>query len=212
MRLAICIPTVPDRQRSLQWTQNFVRLQTPVDTALLIHQHYLVDRNREILADQAIAVGATHILWLDDDCIPPENGISRLLAYRYPWCTGVYRDRHGAPALGWFDPDLPDHLWRKPTEMPGPGAHWYHGCGLGFCLTEVTLLERLPRPWFRFLFFENGHRGEDVYFSKIVHDTLQVLVLADGGTRVAQEEIAWHGADGDRVPAWQAVPGRVDGV
>jgi hypothetical protein len=205
--VAVCTPTVHDRQRSLEWAERYrqVCATLPEGWFPLRQKHYLVDRARQVLAEEAIARGATHVLWWDDDCIPPVDGALRLLHWRYPWATGCYVDRLGRATLGLFLPDQQQAL--KPVDVPRPGeVGWYDACGLGFCLLETTLLARLGRdaPWFRFEVFPDGrYVGEDFYLARRLSEGLGLRVLADGDVVVGQEELCVHRPDGRRIPVWE---------
>jgi hypothetical protein len=210
MVLAVCMPGVHDRPRSLDWGRRFARVQLPPGTMVLHQYHYHVDRCRQLLAEEALRRGATHLLWWDDDCWPPEDGVLRLLRHRYPWCTGVYVDRNGLLALGMFREDLGPGRMLRPTVPPPPGRiGWADACGLGFCLMDAVLFRRLAPPWFRFEFHPDGHVGEDIYLSRRIRGELGIRVLVDGDVRIDQEEIVLHRPDGSRIPVWQAHAGVV---
>ena len=207
--VAVCTPTVHDRQRSLEWAERYreVCATLPPGWFPVRQKHYLVDRARQVLAERALERGASHILWWDDDCIPPADGYLRLAWRRYPWCTGVYVDRLGHQTLGLFIPGATEAgQMAKPTAPLGPGeCGYFDACGLGFCLMETALLRRLEPPWFRFEVRPDGtFAGEDFWVSHRLRTELGVRVLGDGDVWVDQEELCVHRPDGSRVPVWQA--------
>lgn len=206
--VAVCTPTVHDRQRSLEWADRYrqVCATLPPGWFPVRQKHYMIDRSRQVLAERAIEGRATHILWWDDDCVPRVDGYLRMRARHYPWCTGVYVDRAGHQTLGLFTEQTEAGWMAKPTTPLAAGEQGYFdACGLGFCLMETALLRRLQPPWFRFEVRPDGtFAGEDFWVSQRIRRELGVRVLADGDVWVDQEELCWHGPDGNRTPVWAA--------
>ncbi len=107
----------------------------------------------------------SHIFFLDSDVVPPDDGLDLMLAARRPIVCGVYplllanatictsvarRDGKGAyEFLGEFG--------EHPFEVDAGG--------MGCCLIERQVLERMEYPWFRFRQEPDCKLiGEDIYF------------------------------------------------
>jgi len=99
---------------------------------------------------RALECGATHILMLDSDVIPPHDAVLRLLAHKLPIVSGMYCRRsppHGVPVMikdgKWITDFKPgslievdvvgagclliscDVLRALPPQRPECGAHWF---------------------------------------------------------------------------------------
>lgn len=205
-QIAVCMPTTAGRAVSIYWALHLRLLALPNLSRFLIRSDYRVDSNREGLAESALAIpGITHLLWWDDDIWPARNGLASLLRHRYPVVSGVYRDKQGRSTVMRFanaDRTRIDRL-----EPPKPGTRLYaEATGLGWCLVDVRLLRRLPRPWFR---FENT-MGEDCYFFRRLIETWRIPVLVDGDAACGHEMPTRLRADNVTEPIWAGLGGPLE--
>lgn len=147
-----------------------------------------VSEAREIVCDQAVAVEAPYIWFLDDDTVPTSSAI-RHLSYALDQnptaavCGGIY--------CGKTDPPSP-----MVFKEFGQGSYWdwkigevfeVSGIGTGCMLVRTAALKNIPKPWFRTIdvAIEGDSRyiiqnTDDIYFCKKV---LQAgyKILAHGG-------------------------------
>ncbi len=106
----------------------------------------------------------SHILFLDSDVVPPDNSLSLMLAAGRPIVCGLYplllnqrvctsvAKRGSTGELGLLG-DFPE----QPFEVDV--------AGMGCCLIERSVFDRLEYPWFQFQHEPNGGiTGEDVHF------------------------------------------------
>jgi len=128
---------------------------------------------RNYCVDQFLATDDTHLLFLDDDVIPPVDALEMLLEANVDVISGLYPSE-------WFDND--DGKIRKRNnvfseiredgeliEAKGRGVGEIMSCGGGCLLIKRHVVEdRVPAPWFKFHYNEKGLMdvGEDVDFGK----------------------------------------------
>lgn len=155
------------------------------------------DKQRESLAERAIALGAEFIMWIDDDTIPPAHAVQSLwyVLSQNPnaaICGGIYCSKEANPSPLVF------------KELgAGPFWHWtlgdifpVAGVATGCMLVRTSVFKTLPKPWFKdFSVAEPGRTelvGEielpiagdqgtdDLYFCRKVGEAGHVI-LAHGG-------------------------------
>ena len=116
---------------------------------------------RNTLARVSIELGATHILWLDNDMVFPEDTIERLYKHGKPIVAAGYSQRK--------EPAKPvsarNGVWVY-TEEDSTGLEEVDFVGMGCMLVETAVYENLPKPWHNLGWSpeKNSVIGEDVYF------------------------------------------------
>ena len=119
-----------------------------------------------ILADMQ-AMNFKYVLFMDDDNIPPQDGLLTLLKTigEYDGISGLYVTKdpaHWPLMLG--DPkDLKDWTPQGYRE----GVHECNGMGMGFVLLKLEIFKAMPKPWFKIVNSPQGNirrMNEDVYF------------------------------------------------
>lgn len=132
--------------------------------------------------------GVTHVLFVDDDVLIPNDGIARLLDAMartgIKIMGGVYSMKHAAaPSVVTTSKPDPELIYgnavvhaRKDDLEPV-----LVGCtGLGFTLVEASVFRTLPEPWFQFITEDTGRMvvGEDSFFiQKAAYAGIQAAVL-----------------------------------
>lgn len=114
---------------------------------------------REQLLEDAIRLGATHVLWLDTDmAFPPDTAI-RLAVHDLPFvaCNCVMR----TPALTWTARREGRSVASGPDST---GVEHVDRIGLAVALMQLSVIRTMPRPWFRHGWREGHDVGEDVMF------------------------------------------------
>ncbi len=185
--IAVCVPTTHGRTVSLMWAVNTHTVLANVPHVLAVRTDYSVDRNREALAEQALATpGVAHILWMDDDIWPPPNVVPGMLARKYPIVSGVYVDKQNRMCAGMFSGDgskTPLVLNRVPAPAAGQ-ITFVDAVGLGFCLMETNIFRRLKQPWFE----SASSLSEDFRLFRRCGDELGIRVLLDGNVPLGHEQ------------------------
>jgi len=102
---------------------------------------------------------STHILFWDDDVIPPSDGLKKLWSHEKAIVSGLYFRK----AVPYF-PEM--SMWDAPRKGFVPLLYWEHGglykvdgIGMGWCLIRRDVFQKMEYPWFKF-----GELGEDYTF------------------------------------------------
>lgn len=127
---------------------------------------YLTE-NREHCANEALEVGASHLMFIDSDMSFPEDGILTL-ASRDKYVIGAnynMRTMRGSTVKilgedGQFVAVPGDQLPKQPFKC---GA-----VATGFMLINTIVFKQLEKPWFFFTYnaTRDATEGEDVYFCR----------------------------------------------
>jgi hypothetical protein len=170
-RISICVPT-RDLCNS-EFSHSYVKMvahfcthfvgKRQAEIINLMDIGTLLPDMRNTLAETSIGLGATHILWLDNDMVFPEDMIERLYQHGKPIVGGGYSQRK--------EPAKPvaskNGVWVY-TEEDSTGLEEVDFVGMGCMLVEAAVYEHLPKPWHNLGWSpEKGAViGEDVYFCR----------------------------------------------
>lgn len=107
---------------------------------------------------------ASHVMWFDDDMVPPTDAIAQLMARDLSVVGGAYYRRDDARPIAF---DLSPFAWVK--RVPASGLVKVGGLGFGCLLMKIELLDQLSKrfpgePWFQTPFVDGKMEGEDVFF------------------------------------------------
>ena len=172
-RLAICVPTdghpTPGFAFSLAQFFLALRQQPPIlrgwDIALVMGDGSVIHDNREKLADRAIAMAATHILYLDDDMTFASEAVLSLLNRNAPFVACNY-PRRKPPHVGVASrEDLTGLIVTTPEST---GMEPAHGAGFGMALITREVFAAIPKPWFLPVWdaADAMYHSEDVMFCR----------------------------------------------
>lgn len=131
---------------------NFLnQIQRPENTITLMVPGRSAAQNRNIIIEEALEKGFTHVLFLDDDMAPEPNILYMLLRHRIPIVTGLYFTRKfpHQPVLFSTVNDENEIIWHE-LEDGRRGLIEVEGCGLGACLIETEVFRNMANPWIRF--------------------------------------------------------------
>jgi hypothetical protein len=133
--------------------------------------------------------GVTHILFLDDDVLVPNDGIAKLLdamaSSGIKIMGGIYEKKHASGGsvvtTSADDAELIYGNHAVPAVKDDYEPQLVGCTGLGFTLVEASVFRRMPEPWFQFVQEENSKRvvvGEDSFFiQKAAYMGVQAAVL-----------------------------------
>jgi hypothetical protein len=125
------------------------------------HGHNRIELAREELAERALAGGAEHILWLDDDQTFPPDTLLRLLAHTLPFVGANIRKRdpdNVVSASGQRRTSQFTGTRLAPTKPRPDGTEAVDLLGFGVTLTSAEIFRNLPQPWYIW------RDGEERYF------------------------------------------------
>jgi len=139
------------------------------------HEGYQVDAARTRMAEFALEKGHTHILFLDDDIVPPPFTVDRMVNWHYPVITGAYERRTGGLASGMFIND--ETMEWKPLSWPLPEGEigLVTASGMGCMMVDTRIFTRLSTPWF----YYSKDGSEDMYFCRKVGRELGIQIMLD---------------------------------
>jgi hypothetical protein len=152
---------------SLAWLEGLKRLRKPVDTAYEFASYVPLPEARTMLARRFLQSGAEWALWMDDDVIPPPDGLEKLMSHGLPLVTGLYpaKKKWGEQTLS---------AWVRAVDREGRTGYVAIGfdqpgrlvkvdvAGMGFLLMHRSVLaEKVPEPWFRWTWTEEGTSSKD---------------------------------------------------
>lgn len=106
---------------------------------------YNTSENRNYIASQALKNECTHLFFVDDDMIIPEDTLDRLLAHDKDIIGAVYKTKYEVQedVCEYFDDKREDLMKVK-------------AIGTGCLLIKVSVFLKLPTPWFKYEWFNNG--------------------------------------------------------
>lgn len=131
---------------------------------VLMNGGTMLPSQRQKLAETAIAGGYTHMLFLDSDMTFPANTVHRLLATGKPIAACNYSTRR--PPLRSTAAVFKEggELQTIDPEQGFGGVHEVDAAGTGVMLIQLSVFEKLEKPWFAFEYTPDGWTGEDFYF------------------------------------------------
>jgi hypothetical protein len=111
---------------------------------------------------------ATHILFWDDDIIPPNDGLMTLLSRDLDMVSGFCTTR-GRPVIPCAYRATDDGRYQSLTEFV-EGVQEVDAIGCAFTLIKRQVFEALPAPWFQFICSADIRRNvsEDIYFCRMM--------------------------------------------
>ena len=151
--------------------QTFEHARATLDVDITLNQSRgtLLNDMRTHLVEQAMLMGATHIMFFDNDMTFPPDTIARLLAHKKPMVGANYSTRR-KPCVHptTKSADGKSYVY---TDHMSTGIEECMAGGFGVALIETGLFEAVNRPWFdggeaRSAFNEGktSDFGEDYYF------------------------------------------------
>ncbi len=163
-KVLIGVPTA-EFARQAQFYDHFNLIDKPLGTMITFAHGQSPARNRNVIIDQALDNGATHILFLDDDTCPPPNILTRLLWHDKDMVTGLYVMRnfpHKPIIFGYADDN-----GRCAHTYPIDGETNLIPCvasGLGACLINTRVFRGMDKPWITLGELEKDHWCDDISF------------------------------------------------
>ena len=175
IKMAICVPcrdmihTVFSHNLHSLLNYNW---QKGIETRVFYNMSTVLSHQRESLVESARSLAATHILWLDSDMSFPFYTAYKLLEHKKPIVAGNYVTRQlpyktvAYTELGRWDSYL-KHSKNQPVENE---LIKVEGIGMGCMLTEMTVFDSIPKPWFPITYQPEAddYLGEDINFCMAV--------------------------------------------
>jgi len=186
MSILLCVPTY--ETITTECYKALWELESPDPLMFDTVKGYDCALARISACNKARKYGVDYLLMVDSDTVLPPDALSNMLEHDEDIVLGYYqwkKRKKGHTCIArlgtWGD-------WHQASDFKamanaGMTSVEVQGGGLGCCLLRVSVLDRLPKPWFRWVVTADGtETGEDVYFCNLLRDH-GVPIYAD--TRVA---------------------------
>lgn len=144
---------------------SLMQLEKPPGTVQMLARSSVISENRNGIAEQALALGADWVLYLDDDQVLAPDTLTKLLARDKDIVSGLYVAR-AAP----FQPhvyDIEDEKgWCKfrPLTPGSKGLVKVKAVGAGCMLVKTEVFRKMERPWWRLGQIIMDGWGDDLNF------------------------------------------------
>lgn len=185
-RVAVCVPHTGNV--SLEWADRVyghLKLvpSSHFDKRIFPARGVPIDVTRNMLVKGALKDPlVTHLMWIDSDIVfeqpkDPNEAILQLMRCNAPISSGIYRARQKS--------GFSYSMWKKHPQGFTPVQSWTHGSnwiqvdviGLGCCLCQRGVFEKVPYPWFE---WAEEHPSEDFNFClKAAEHGYKVMVYTD---------------------------------
>lgn len=140
-------------------------------------------RARNLIAQEALAGGFDAVLMVDSDIVLPGGALGLLSEGDAPVVLGLYPRRGIEGGTEVFMPGMRDFTEENRVIEPPFARFEVKGGGLGCALIRADVFEKLPRPWFEYVEYQDGAvLSEDNYFCDLCTRN-GIRVEADGRVR-----------------------------
>ncbi len=183
MKLLVGLST-QEHIRKADFLPFFLGLEKPVGSLMTTVHGQSPAQARNVIIDQAIDNGCTHIFFMDDDMTPPPDTIMKLLAHDKDIVTGLYLMRSYPHFPVAFDAAF-DNGYNKFIYLSGDkgGLVEITNCGLGCVLIKTDVFKKLEKPYVRLGEIQKDGWCDDVGFFNRVR-AAGVKLYCDMDTRV----------------------------
>lgn len=172
----------------------------------------LYPRGNQIARQRNMAVERLHgdwLLFIDSDCVPWHDTLTRLVSSNLPVVGGVYYER--SPILRDGHVVFPIAASRGGEKLLDADVKVSHGiipvttAGTGCLLIRRHVFETMPSPWFRCGQLDTQYLDEDSEFC-LRAAACNFTVYLDCAVRIGHrvEGVVWPGRDGRRWIQWHS--------
>lgn len=151
--------------RKADFLPYFLGLEKPDDSFVITVHGQSPAKARNIIIEQALAIDATHILFIDDDMAYAPNSLKELLKHDKDIVTALYLMRSYPHFPVAFDEAYDNGKCKFMFLTPGTtGLVPIVNCGLGFVLIKIEVFKKLETPWITLGEIEKDGWCDDVAF------------------------------------------------
>ena len=137
---------------------------------LIKPKHYFVSTNivpldaarNSLVADFLVKTPeATHLLFWDDDIVPPKDALLKLWRHQEPIVSGLYFKKAPPyePVMGIYTETPTEKGFTTFLDWEDGKSYYVDAVGMGFCLIRRDVFQEIPFPPFKF-----GEFSEDYEF------------------------------------------------
>ncbi len=129
-----------------------------------------VPHNLNVIVDQALSGGYSHVFIVEDDSLFPQDVVLRLLKHDVPVVAGLCRSR-SAPFRSYIYKGLNENGLGWYTLTPkDSGLIKCSATGMGGILIKTDVFKSLTRPYFHSYFVGDQEWSQDIVFGKSLID------------------------------------------
>lgn len=165
VKLGICVPTA-EMGRQAIFYDYFDQIIKPGGTLIMRPHGQSPARGRNIVIEAMLENQCTHILFIDDDTVPPPDVFTKLVAHNVDMVTGIYPMRNFPHQNIIFDRAESDgrcwHHWVE--DGKGEGLIPLVAAGLGAVLIKTEVFRGMEKPWITLGELESDHWCDDISF------------------------------------------------
>lgn len=150
MKLFIGVPTSEMGKQAIFYDY-FDNMKKPMGTIIIRPHAQSPAAGRNLVIDAALKNDATHILFIDDDTIPPVDIVEKLARWDKDMVTGVYCMRN-SPHYPIIFEDADEQgrcLHYNMDDAKSEGLVKLRAAGLGACLIKTEVFRGMEAPWIR---------------------------------------------------------------
>lgn len=163
-KLVVAVPTLEFARRAVFY-DHLKMLQVPVGTMHASAHGQSPASGRNLMIQQALDVGATHILFIDDDIAFTPELYHKLAAHNVDMVSALYLMRNYPHQPIMFDLVLDDARCRwKYLKEGDKGLHEVVATGLGACLIRTNVFRVMDKPWIRLGELDKDNWNDDIGF------------------------------------------------
>ena len=164
--VAVCVPSRDMVSSGFAFDMCRAVVKADCDVSLLNVQGTLIVNQRNELAKNAMAMGATHVLFIDDDMRFPADAIDRLLAHDKDIVAVNYPTRKFPIQPVAFANDKTND--RVVTQPDSTGLEKVASVGMGLMLVKTDVFVKIGMPYFMIGFSPatEAYTGEDIFFCR----------------------------------------------
>lgn len=165
VKLAICMPTAEMARQAVVYDY-FDSIIKPTGTLIIRPHGQSPAAGRNLAIEGALANNCTHILFIDDDTVPPNDIFVKLIAHDVDMVTGIYpmRNYPHQPILFTYADEGARCTHYFPPDGVGEGLVPLKAAGLGACLINTRVFKAMPRPWITLGELIPEHWNDDISF------------------------------------------------
>jgi len=171
-KLCVAVPNLGSIKTDTVYCMISSLFRTTMELACGLHMIMpygcLIDENRNVAAQEALDVGASHLMFIDSDMSFPDDGIITLGSRNKQVIGANYNLRDGSGRSTVKMSDKEGNL----LEVPGKDIPVYpfkcYAVATGFMLIQTDALRAMSKPWFFYEWDPDKEEtvGEDVFFCK----------------------------------------------
>jgi hypothetical protein len=139
-------------------------MEKPKNSIVIAAHGQSIANNRNRVVEQALILGCSHVMFIDDDVYPKPELLYSLLKHDKDIVCGLqlYRNFPHRPLL--FGPKIGEKFKLFDFSDLTHGLMRVNGAGLGCVLIKTEVFKKLEPPWFRFGEFSKDQMSEDAGF------------------------------------------------